>query len=108
MREESLKEFPICKIQDNHDFLAPYMMDNENLRYYYRTQISTCGDDENLKQALTEALAVLDSSGSLQETPFVSPSTTCNNWEVNDWTLRLYYCLKDKYTLLQDILLQKY
>lgn len=99
IREESLKEFPICKIHDNHDFLAPYMMDNENLRYYYRTRISTCGDDENLKQALTKALAVLDSSGSLQETPFVSPSTTCNNWEENDWTLRLYYCLKDKYTL---------
>lgn len=75
------------------------ILDNENLGYYYRTQISTYGDDKNHKQALTEALAILDGGGSLRETPFVSPSTTCNNWEENDWTRRLYYSLKDKYTV---------
>ena len=58
------------KISKNihRDFLVPYMMDNDN--YYYRHEIATnmlkillaefhlCGDNENHKQALTEACSI--------------------------------------------------
>lgn len=63
VKEGILREYPICKVHDNHDFLAPYMMDNDNLEIYYSTMISKCGEDANRARILTEALAALNSGG---------------------------------------------
>ena len=95
--EEVLREYPVCKDHSNHDFLAPYFMDNETLVQYY-TAISL-GDDTNRKQKAIEQLAVLNGKCVDQlETPYVAPATTCNNWNENDWTKRLFHCIRDNYT----------
>ena len=92
---ETQKELSRCREHNNHDFLAPFMMDNVALKTYYETQIGET-DNVHRKDEATRALGVL-SSGQTQDTPYVSPAVDANNWTENDWTLRLYHCIKRKY-----------
>lgn len=49
------------------------------MKTYYQGVSSKDGDDR--KKEASDALAVLNSGELLLNTPFVSPSGTCNNWE---------------------------
>jgi hypothetical protein len=94
--EEVLRDYPVCEQHSNHDFLAPYFMDNDTLLTYYANKCQC--DDADRKKAAIEALSVLNGNSlDLVQTPYYSPSTTCNNWDENDWTKRLYFCIKNNY-----------
>lgn len=54
--EEVLSEYPVCEEHSNHDFLAPYFMDNDALVKYYTTK--SLGDDTDRKQKACESLSV--------------------------------------------------
>ena len=90
-----LLEPSTCTTHSNHLFLAPYMMDNNRLHRYLQAESTKYVEDTDLKANVVEALSVL-ASGKLSCTPYAKPGTSCNNWEENDWTQRLY-CISDKY-----------
>jgi hypothetical protein len=90
-----LEEFADCTIHANHDFLAPYFMDNEALLWYYQHYMNT--EDASRKDNLTKSVHALEkfnSEGAVaSDSCFSCPASESNNWDDNDWTKRLSYCL---------------
>ena len=93
---KDLLEPSTCSSHSNHDSLAPYMLGNKRLLTYLEAKYTNYADDAVLKSKIDSILKVLH-SGNTAESPCVQPGTTCNNWEENDWTLRLYHCIKNEY-----------
>lgn len=91
----NLSERSTCTTHNNHLFLAPYMMDNSRLHTYLQAKYA---EDTDLKDHVVKSLRVL-ASGKISDTPYTKPATSCNNWEENHWTERLYYCISDKYNV---------
>ena len=91
-----LEEYADCTTHTNHDFLAPYFMDNEALLRYYQHYMNT--EDASRKDNLTKSVQALEkfnTEGAVAtDSCFSCPPNESNNWDENDWTKRLSYCLK--------------
>lgn len=86
----------ICTVHKNHLHLLPYMMDNKCLLKALVNKAGECPEDIDVQNYVERIKSVLD-SGKITDTPCTKPGTTCNNWEEDDWTKRLFHCISDRY-----------
>lgn len=93
---EKIDETSICFKHEHHHFLSPFFMDNAALKLYYGSLVCAEGIKSNHKDELEVALSFLNSRTTVN-TPYTCPSKEANNWDENDWTERLYYCITSNY-----------
>ena len=82
--------FAKCDKHKYHDSLMPYFMDNRHLKVHIDQKLSQGGLDSSRHDLLAEYKQKLEQGDDL----FYEPCDLTNNWNENDWTLRLFRCLK--------------
>ena len=90
--------YPECTTHQYHDALEPFFQSNKYFRRYLEIHIRNCShdrDDERHKM-LTAYKSMLDQNLNEHDLLY-EPKIPVGDWEENDWTLRLFNCLKHAY-----------